>query len=146
MAFATLEDPSGGIELIVFPRQYEQYAPYLKVGRGIYVEGELTVREGEHPKVTVNRLTPLLTNEEYASAPPRKATSQKLYLRVPGVNAPVTKSLLRLLKCVKGDTSVILYDETSKKYLSATGYSVNPDDKLMKDLRTILGSDAVILR
>ena len=151
MAFAVIEDPTGEIEAIIFPKQYELYAQYVKTGRGVYIEGEVSIKEGEAAKITVNKLTPLMSNEEYAMQPPPvvetpKPKAETLYIRVPSVESGVTKTILRILKCVEGTTPVVLFDEQTKKYLSATGYSVRADEKLIGDLRRILGNDSVILR
>ncbi len=144
MAFITVEDRSGGMEAIVFPRQYEQYASYIRTGCGVYIEGELSVREGEAAKIVVDKLVPLLSDEDYESAPP--AGAKKLYLRVPSFDAPLTGKLLRLLKCVRGNTPVVIYDEAAKKYLSSSEYPVKIDESLLTDLRRILGDDGVVYR
>jgi DNA polymerase III subunit alpha len=47
MAYLQLEDQSGQIEAVVFPRAYEKFVSLLEVGKVIKVEGLLEVTEGE---------------------------------------------------------------------------------------------------
>ena len=47
MAFVSLEDSTGLIEAVVFPKAYESFTDLLTENRAIYVEGKISVREGE---------------------------------------------------------------------------------------------------
>lgn len=47
MAFVTLEDFTGSIEAVVFPRVYEEYAPLLAEDTCIIVKGKISGRNGE---------------------------------------------------------------------------------------------------
>ncbi len=145
MAFAMIEDPSGTIEVIFFPKQFEENKRYIDIGKGIHVEGELNIREGEAPKLVVNRMAPLLTNEECVDIPPA-ASARKLYLRVPSMDAPVTKTILQILTCVKGRTEVVFYNCATGKYLKASGYEATVNDRLLQDLTTMLGEGNVIFK
>ncbi len=145
MAFVVLEDAGGTIEVIVFPKQFEANGRYLGVGKGICVEGELNVREGEAVKLVANRMVPLMTNEEYEANPPT-APNKKLYLRVPSMEAPVTAAILQILSCVKGKSEVLFYNCATGKYLRATGYDANVTDRLVQDLTSMLGDGNVIFK
>jgi DNA polymerase III subunit alpha len=56
MAFATLEDIQGNIELIVFPRSWEQYEVILEPDRIVVVEGRVDTESGD-PKVLVDTIS-----------------------------------------------------------------------------------------
>lgn len=45
MAFLTLEDLVGSLEIIVFPRDYEKYKNYFENEARIFVEGRVTIEE-----------------------------------------------------------------------------------------------------
>ena len=47
MAFVTLEDTSGSMEMMVFPQTYEQYRYLLEENQVLYVEARLSIREDE---------------------------------------------------------------------------------------------------
>lgn len=45
MAFITLEDLVGTIEVIVFPRQFDNSRRLLEEGRKVFVEGQVSIEE-----------------------------------------------------------------------------------------------------
>lgn len=108
MAFITLEDRYGEMEVIVFPKVLDACTPYLNYDCAIFVTGELSVREEEAPKLIARTIFPLRTNDMQmqqdrcetgtAPAPPPAPTAARrtsgrpippqaktLYLRVPRV-------------------------------------------------------------
>jgi hypothetical protein len=65
MAFVTLEDIQGNIELVIFPRTWEQVQKTLDYERIVVVDGRVDA-EGAEPKVLVDSVTTELTT--YASS------------------------------------------------------------------------------
>ena len=59
MAFVNVEDLYGQMEVIVFPNIYERFARYLSNEKQIIVEGRISVKEDEQPKILADRITPL---------------------------------------------------------------------------------------
>ena len=57
MAFVTVEDMMGTVEVVVFPRQYERYAPMLQEDKKIFVTGTASVEEDKDAKILLDRLT-----------------------------------------------------------------------------------------
>ena len=55
MAFITLEDLVGTLEIIVFPRDYEKYRNYFTNEARIFVEGRATVEEEKNGKLILQR-------------------------------------------------------------------------------------------
>jgi DNA polymerase III subunit alpha len=47
MAFVTLEDSSGQIEAVIFPKTYETFISLLTENRPLYIEGKISLREEE---------------------------------------------------------------------------------------------------
>jgi DNA polymerase-3 subunit alpha len=56
MGFVTLEDVQGNIELVVFPRTWEQYWQTLEVDSVVLVDGKVDAQSGD-PKVLVDTVT-----------------------------------------------------------------------------------------
>ena len=69
---------------------------------------------------------------------------KKLYLRVESVNTPKAKEALSILKLSKGNTAVLFYETSTKKYIAPRGVSVSAADMLIGALRALLGQDNVI--
>ncbi|HAR91988.1 MAG TPA: DNA polymerase III subunit alpha, partial [Eubacterium sp.] len=57
MAFITLEDLVGTVEVIVFPRQYEQYRTLMEEGQIIFVSGEAQIEENNDGKIIANNIS-----------------------------------------------------------------------------------------
>lgn len=66
MGFLTLEDLTGQIECLVFPKIYERYQGMLAADDLVVLSGKLSIREEESPKLLVDRVVPL---EEWDAAP-----------------------------------------------------------------------------
>ncbi|MEA5013482.1 MAG: DNA polymerase III subunit alpha [Candidatus Limiplasma sp.] len=59
MGFLTLEDLTGQIEGLVFPKVYERYVPLLMADNIVALTGKLSFREDEEPKLLVDTVQPL---------------------------------------------------------------------------------------
>jgi DNA polymerase-3 subunit alpha len=58
-AQATLEDATGKIDLIAFPRDYERLAEQLKIEAPVLVRGMLSGDEDSAPKISITQIQPL---------------------------------------------------------------------------------------
>lgn len=56
MAFVTVEDMSGSIEMLVFPQTYSDCARYIDEGSIIQAVGTISAKEDEEPKIICNQL------------------------------------------------------------------------------------------
>ena len=56
MGFVTLEDVSGTIELVVFPRTWDKYWEVFEVDNVVLVDGKVDAQSGD-PKVLVDSVT-----------------------------------------------------------------------------------------
>ena len=65
MAFLTLEDLVGNVEIVVFPRDYEQYSALLVEDAKIFVKGRVSVEEDKDGKVICEQI---VSFEEAAEA------------------------------------------------------------------------------
>jgi DNA polymerase-3 subunit alpha len=64
MAFVTLEDLAGQMEVIVFPNTLEKYGDFLKPELPLWMEGKISVREDEAPKLLVEMVKPLVKGDK----------------------------------------------------------------------------------
>jgi DNA polymerase-3 subunit alpha len=69
MAFVTLEDVQGNIELVIFPRTWEKVYEMVEVDRLLLVDGKIDA-EGAEPKVLVDAITTEFKVVTSASEPP----------------------------------------------------------------------------
>ena len=67
-------------------------------------------------------------------------------IKVETVKSEMVKSIIDLLKEYKGETEVIFYDASEKKYVKSTEIKINVDDNVIFALKNILGENNVILK
>ncbi|MBP3541658.1 MAG: DNA polymerase III subunit alpha [Clostridia bacterium] len=88
MGFLTLEDLTGAIEGLVFPKVYEKYVHMLSVDGMVILEGKLSIREEEEPKLLVDAVRPLNAQSVKERINPAKAEGRK---SAPRSAAPAAK-------------------------------------------------------
>ncbi len=143
MAFVKISDSYGEIELVVFPKAFSQYSSYLTVDNVIFVEGQVSIKDEEPPKIILNSCKTVYSNSEYEGV---KKGSSKLYLRVKSVKEPIVNDIIELLKEYSGDTEIIFYDNEAKKYVRASNLTIAASDDVIFALKAILGEDSVVLK
>lgn len=90
MGFATLEDIQGNIELILFPRTWEQFSDLIVVDQVIIAEGKVDASGGD-PKVLVDRLNPVSLDSlpvERPNAQPGTASPGQGYVSARAIQPP----------------------------------------------------------
>jgi len=78
MGIFELEDLTGQIEGLVFPKTYERYVPFLSVDEMVIIEGKLSFREEEDPKIMVDSVRPLTRENAVVRLKPPKETMQEM--------------------------------------------------------------------
>ena len=73
MGFLSLEDLTGVIEGLVFPKIYEKYVHMLVPDSLVILDGKLSFREEEEPKLLVDSVRPLNAQNVAVRLPPAKA-------------------------------------------------------------------------
>ncbi len=156
MCFAKLEDSSGTIELVVFPKTLEEQRSLIYSGEPLVAEGNLSLREDEEPKVLCGRLFPLgqFREREDAGRPdgkeapaPVKPPANTLYLRLSGPDDQRIPPLLQVLSRYPGEVPVLFYFADRQKYCyppGKPGVSLSPS--LWRELRLMCGAENVQLR
>ncbi|MEG0766309.1 MAG: DNA polymerase III subunit alpha, partial [Clostridia bacterium] len=117
MAFITLEDLTGQVEGLIFPKAYERLQNQLQTDQPVLLQGKLSVREEDAPKLLVESVSPLQhpVAPPQPSAPPRSL--QRLHLRVQDMAQMQT--LTALLQQYPGNLSVCFHLRQEKKTLLA---------------------------
>jgi len=97
MGFVTLEDVQGNIELVVFPRTWDQYWEVFDVDNVVLVDGKVDAQSGD-PKVLVDSVTTDLKSFTSAAPPPpapggsTSSTRQADQTRPPRASTPTPKA------------------------------------------------------
>jgi len=159
MAFVTLEDLTGSTEAIVFPKTFAEYKALIFEDSIIKIDGKLSFREEEEPKILCNKITRLSDctpdeqNEKTLSYTPAEKTAekektQKLYIKFCLGKAFLLERVKEILCNHSGATPVYIYmEETKQTAVAQKNYWINSEsDSLFDELKYLLGEENIILK
>lgn len=134
MAFLTLEDLYGIMEVIVFPTTLEKYAKLIIEENIVLIKGRVSIKEEEQPKIICEEISPL-----------KKMQARKVYLRfTPHMEEDKKESLMALLKYFNGDTPVCVCNDGDKKgTILGREFWVVLNDLVVNELIQRLGEENV---
>lgn len=137
MAFLTVEDLYGTVEIIVFPRDYEKFKNILTTDSKIFVKGRATVEEDRGGKVICQKIIPF------------DQIPCELWLRFPDI-ATFEKEETKLYETLfpyDGQDQVCIYavkEKQVKKLLKSR--SVDARKVIEQGVLSYLGEDSVAIR
>ncbi len=134
MAFVTLEDLVGTVEVVVFPRDYEKYQSLLDEDARVLIQGRVSAEDDKASKLILERVR---TFEE---------VPRELWLQFDDRDAYADREahLMEELRAVPGNASVVIYlkDVKAMKKLPA-GYRVALQEEWLEKFRREYGSGNV---
>ncbi|MBP3926481.1 MAG: DNA polymerase III subunit alpha, partial [Clostridium sp.] len=136
MAFVTVEDLAGSVEVLVFPKDYEKKREYLNQEEKVFIRGRASIGDDPVGKLICEQVMPF-------SMVPRE-----LWLQYPDKEAYLAgeQELLQTLRMSEGNDTVIIYlgKERAKKVLPKN-WNVKAEQPLLNALRARLGEKNVKL-
>ena len=164
MAFFSIEDKYGEIECLAFPAQYERNAQRIAEDHALCIDGNISIREDEEPKILASRIIDLVENADYkeqtaevvAQKPAERMQEQrrestvpreisKLYLRVPNISSREYLKAKNLVDIFEGGTPVVFYDTSSAKYIPYS-HGIAYSEYVYGELCDLLGRENVVAK
>ena len=134
MAFITVEDLVGSVEVIVFPRDYEKNAGMLNVDSKVFVSGRISAEEDRASKLILEKIVPF------------DIPKKELWIQFSDMEeySRREQELYRALMDSEGEDEVIIYvrKEKKKKILPASR-NVHVSDLLLEKLSRDFGEKNV---
>ena len=147
MAFVTLEDRYSEIEVIVFARQYAEFSDELFVENAVVIEGNISVEDGDVVRIILSSARSLGTGASYATEKPRTAVQEgKIYIKLPDVTDRNIGPIYRIANFNRGNAAVIIFDESTKKYVALKGVTMARTDKVRDKLTSLYGVNNVVFK
>ena len=146
MAYLTVEDDTGAMEMLAFSNVLSQYGGYLKEGAAVVITGRLSLRDDKEPQIVVNRARPISDyaenpdREPAPKAPPRKGT---LYLRLPGEEGRLYPKIRAIVNMFPGENGVVLYFADTGARRGARAALAEP---MLLELKKQLGDGNVVVK
>ena len=99
MAFLTVEDLLGTLEIVVFPRDYEKNREYLEVDQKVFVKGRVSEEEEKASKLICEKIVPF------------ERTKKELWIQFPDKAAYMEQEpiVFGYLADSEGDDEVVIY-------------------------------------
>lgn len=134
MAFLTLEDLLGSVEVIVFPKDYEKYHEKLTEDNKVFIKGRVSLEEDKDGKLICERVTPF---DEVQRKLWIKFKTRQEYEENVG-------ELYKMLADSDGQDGVVIYieDPKSMKQLPPNK-NVNANEKLISELMGRFGNENI---
>lgn len=134
MAFVTLEDLAGSVEVVVFPRDYEKNQQYLNEEAKVFIRGRVSEEDEAASKLICEKVIPF------------EQTKRELWLQYADKDTYLAQEaeLFDMLKDSDGEDRVVIYCKREKAVKRlGVGRSVNADRILLNKLTNYLGESCV---
>ena len=166
MAFITLEDLYGSVEVLIFPNRYEQYRGLLEEDNRIFVKGKVSFEEEEDSKLLCDFIAPFDKADEIHQTPKRfgKAENRTIGTPTGGVSetgkvkplwlrfatkdhwAALQAQVCQVLQQDHGVHEVRIYLEAEKMKMKAPSqYFTAASNSTINKLKQLLGDQNVVL-
>ena len=141
MAFLTLEDMRGTMEVVVFPNLYEQFTRFSEESV-LVIRGRVSIKEETHVVILAEEMTTLM-----ALLNPEMEGEHILLKLDESLRTPEVRSqLLNLFKDYPGKVKVIVENrEDGSRKAFPSKYNVQITDEFVKKITNLLGEECVII-
>ncbi len=143
MAFLTLEDLEGSVEILVFPSVFKETIQHLKPNAVIFVRGRLSLRD-DQPKIVANEIVPI---EE---VPQKYTSSVTIDLFTAGLEGKTLKDLKEILSSFPGDVPVKFNFTTAENQevllVAGKELSIKVNNEVINEIEKLTGAGTVILK
>lgn len=151
MAFTNVEDLSGTMEIIVFPKVLADCRIALQDNAVVVINGRVSVKEEENAKLVAEKITPIEEYSANGAAAPRPAQEKParkgMYLKVPSRSCPQFAKVENLLSIFEGSLPVYIYFEDQKQLTLAPRNLWSMEHELLTcELKRILGDGNVAFK
>lgn len=104
MAFITLEDLFGSVEVIIFPKDFEKYKSILEIDNKVFIRGRATTEEDKDAKLICQEIIPF------------DAVPREIWIRFADLYEylKAEKELFKILEEYDGNDTVVIYCEKEK--------------------------------
>lgn len=151
MAFVTIEDLSGTMEALIFPKVLMEANQYVKENAVVVIRGRVSAKEEEEPKLIADEVK----SADAAGAPTIKAEDREqkgvaggLYLRVPSKTSEEYRQVENLLTIFEGDWPVYIRFADTQKMTRAPSsmWTIAGNETMLKEMVRVLGEENVAVR
>ncbi len=146
MAYVTVEDDTGTMELLCFSNVLSQYGAYIQENAPVVITGRLSLRDDKEPQIVVNRARPITDFAQRETQPqptPQAIAGNTLYLRLPMEEGKLFPKIKAILSMFPGEGKVVVYfaDTAARR-----GSRCALDSRMIQELSSLLGKENVVIK
>ena len=157
MAFLTVEDRMGEIDVIVFAKQYASISSELNEENAVIIEGRVSEEDGEPNKIILSNLRPLLSNSSFKKEQEGNVQSVKapeltdeskirIFIKTDSFSEEKITPIYRLANLNPGRASIVIFDAMARKYIAVKHVTMSASDEAIERLKRIFGSENVVVK
>lgn len=163
MAFVTLEDLYGSIDVVVFPRTLQQYQELIKEDSIIFIKGRISVRDDDDVSILAGQIKSIDDDTPFEEKERRSyykkeetiqshGTGKKLFLRVDSMkNDELINEIYSIVRRNQGTDLVTIFpiDENKdggRKTYQLSGIGVYADINVKEELSRIMDEKDIVIR
>ena len=144
MAFLTVEDRYAEIEVIVFAKNYSKLSGIINEEAAVLISGTVSTEEGEASRILLSDISLLRADSD--SSPEEAVHDVTVYIKVPSLLDKRIANLQRMAALNRGNSKVVLFDESTKKYSGMKSILIDPSDKVINKLKSLFSEENVIVK
>jgi DNA polymerase-3 subunit alpha len=146
MAYVTLEDDTGSMELLAFSRVLGESGSYIKENIPVLAVGKISVRDEKAPQLMVDSVRPLGGSAGAPPPPPEEggAAPKKLFVRLSSAEDPKWRRVQLVLDMFPGQEPFRCKFLDRESWSQTMPCQVHP--LLVKELETLLGEENVAVK
>ena len=133
MAFLTLEDLYGTVEIILFPRDYQKYRDFLVEDTALYVKGRASVSE-ESGKLVAEEIIPM------------DQVPKEVWIQVENVSVFQEKqqALYDIIRQYPGEQGLVVYSRAEKAIKRLPSYqNISGVSRVIEALKELFGENNI---
>lgn len=163
MAFVTLEDLYGSIDVVVFPRTLQQYQELIKEDSIIFIKGRISVRDDDDVSILAGQIKSIDDDTPFEEKERRSyykkeetiqshGTGKKLFLRVDSMkNDELINEIYSIVRRNQGTDLVTIFpiDENKdggRKTYQLSGIGVYADINVKEELSRIMDEKDIVIQ
>ncbi|MBS4982336.1 MAG: DNA polymerase III subunit alpha, partial [Lachnospiraceae bacterium] len=134
MAFITLEDLLGTVEVVVFPRDYETNRQYLEEDKKVFVKGRVSEEDDRPSKLICERIIPF------------DQVKRELWIQFADKNSYLAEEqlLMGMIQDSEGDDTVVIYCKAEKAVKRLPrNWNIEIEPNILGRLTNYYGEDRV---
>ncbi len=141
MLILKVEDLFDSIEVIVFPKIYLRMNKKILDSKFIILSGRLSIKGDEFPKIIADNIVEF--SNEFLEEIVEKKEKEKIFIKLRKENVIINK-VIDIMKKYPGDRRIVFYfEDTKEKMMPPEHLNVCDDDRLIDELKQLLGEDSV---